>query len=238
MAFNKVFKSQLDIRRERRQYMVAKLLLAGITSINRISQELGVAYASVWKDVQTIRQEWRAEMVSMFDYAKEEQLKRIDKVEEEAWKAWTRSCNIKQKVTETATTSGRLRMKISPPEPTKEGNPYYLTIVRNCCEDRRKLLGLDEPEKIDIRGTIGVANLELQKTIEGNGDYIEYRRQLALSASTGQSVITVLPSNGDQQREVETSQAPYVVGYPSSANGNGKAIITPTKTNRPRPRFD
>ena len=234
-----LLKTPRDIAIEARRLMIAKWMLEGVTSQTELRKRAGVSPPVINRDVKAIRQEWRQDMVEMFDHAKEEQLKRIDKVEEQAWKAWNRSCKLEQKIKRVKTATGKVRLLLDgEPEPTESGEPKFLVIVRNCCEDRRKLLGLDEPEKIDIRGTIGVANLELQKTIEGNGDYIEYRRQLALSASTGQSVITVLPSNGDQQREVETSQAPYVVGYPSSANGNGKAIATPTKTNRPRPRFD
>jgi hypothetical protein len=179
-------------------------------------------------DLKAVRQQWRQDMVQMFDHAKEEQLKRIDRIEEEAWRAWDRSCR-------TFRTKPRLRLDSNEVEVvnTQAGDPRFLDLARKCCEDRRKLLGLDEPEKIDIKGQVVVASVQLQQAIETNGEYIEYRRQLAF----GRSPVARLPSPNDEQWPVAGSTALEPVGYPVGANGNGQSTVARTAVARPRNRL-
>ena len=204
------------LAQQARRRKVALLVLKGITSQAALAKAVGCTELTVSRDLKQIRQDWRRDMVEMFDHAKEEQLKRIDKVEAEAWAAWERSKRV----------VGLTKKRV--------GDSRMLDLARKCCEDRRKLLGLDEPDKLEVHGELVVASIALQKMIEENGEFIEYQRQRAFESP----FIAGLLGDESEQREVEARQTFDAVGYSPGANGNGKTTITVPKVSRPRNRLD
>jgi hypothetical protein len=96
-----------------------------------------------------------------------------------------------------------------------------LDIVGKCVERRCKLLGLDEPEKIDVKATVLAASIQLQETIQTNGEYIEWRRRAALGP--GCYAVPGIVCDASEQRQLEDGITLDVVGHVVGANGNGKA---------------
>jgi hypothetical protein len=216
---------KIDLRIEARRRAIAALIISGVTSQYQIADKLGIARPTCASDIKAVREQWRADMVAMFEHAKEEQLKRIDSIEAKARDAYEQSRVPKI----------RQRLNGDPVVTyTRPGDCKFLDLARKCCEDRRKLMGLDEPEQINIRGEVTVAAVQLQRTIESSGEYIEYRRQLAFRQPA------IAGPNGDkyEQRQMEASQTFDVAGYPLGKNGNGESSAARTSGDRPRNRID
>ncbi len=140
-----VRKSKCLAIRQRRQ-QVADLYLKGLTQA-AISTEVGVGQPTVCSDLKHIQAEWRDSMVRDFDLAREIELQKIDRVEREAWAAWERS----QKPDQSAQTyddpnNRRTRRTVR----NRNGDPRYLEIVLRCSRERRELLGLDAPQRMEI----------------------------------------------------------------------------------------
>src|SRR5690349_19797662 len=79
---------QLAILERRRR--VADLYTQGWTQMEIAAKE-GCSQTTISADLIQIRREWRASMVRDFDDARAAELKKIDRVEREAWRAWERS---------------------------------------------------------------------------------------------------------------------------------------------------
>ncbi len=73
-----------------RRKNVADLYIQGWTQ-TEIAQHLGYTQGTMCADLQWIRKEWRESMVRDFDLAREIELKKLDRIEREAWAAWERS---------------------------------------------------------------------------------------------------------------------------------------------------
>ena len=74
---------------ERRQ-KVADLYLQGWTQA-RIGEHFGLNQKTISNDLTRIRQEWRESAIRDFDEAREIELRKLDRIEREAWAAWERS---------------------------------------------------------------------------------------------------------------------------------------------------
>ena len=142
------------LRMESRRTHIAELIAEGVINQTRIAKTLGarwgikVSRRTVQKDMVQIREEWRKIRVQDADVYLGRELSKIDRVEQEAWKAWhdsrKRHETDKQKdVKHSMQGDGVETEKI-----TKDstGDPRYLDIVQSCIDKRCKLLGLQIPE--------------------------------------------------------------------------------------------
>jgi hypothetical protein len=140
-----------ELRIESRRLKVAELYLHGTRSFSQLAREVGVDKAQISRDFKHIRKLWRQTYVEDWNAAKDEELARIADIEQKAWLAWERSC----KDVETTEVIGTRQGGKSIPEKIKKitkgqaGESRYLAIILKCVEQRRLLLGLDAPKKID-----------------------------------------------------------------------------------------
>ncbi|MFA5262198.1 MAG: hypothetical protein WC378_00120 [Opitutaceae bacterium] len=221
-----------QLRKESRRLKVAEYMMRGISNQSELASLVGWSVPTICKDMKAIRQQWRVDMVAAFEYAKEEQIKKLEAVERQAWRGWTRSQRPSTKIVRRMSKDG---VEVSETTEGREGNPRFLEIVEKCIESRRKLMGLDEPERIDLRGSFTVAAASLQRVIEDNGEYIEFKRQQLLSRG---STFPSISSDVDQQGEVVAGKTFDLAGYPAGANGNGKAAARKPAVSRIRYRLD
>lgn len=143
MSLSRTRKIQLVQRREK----IAELYLQGNTQV-QIAEALGIQQSTVSNDLKRVQEHWRESAVRDFDLARETELKRIDRVEREAWGAWERS----QKPAQTAVTSDDPHQRRSKRVlKNQHGDPRYLDIVHKCIASRRALLGLDAPTRTEIK---------------------------------------------------------------------------------------
>jgi hypothetical protein len=127
---------QLSIVQRRQK--VADLYIQGWTQME-IAAHLDVGQTTVSHDLIELRTEWRKSAVRDFDEARERELRKLDRIEKEAWAAWERS----QKPAQSAhindeTNQRRTKRHVK----NQYGDPRFLEVVNRCIAARCALLGL------------------------------------------------------------------------------------------------
>ncbi len=132
---------------------------------------------TVKRDIDTLLEEWRATRIEDLDLALQLELERIDQIIREAWLAWEKSkesykrmkasqegvpgqndSDGEQKPEGIVTT----KMKQSSEDVTCYGDPRYLEVIHKQLIERRKLLGLYSPEKLDLSGDMSFYAMLMQ----------------------------------------------------------------------------
>jgi hypothetical protein len=150
---------------------ISNMYLRGF-SLMTIANEMGVSRENVAYEMGKIRKEWRASAVFDFALARQQELARIDLIEQEAWRAWE---NSKAPIEATSTRQRRrdLKFPMAVPRPGEEAelpvdsvseankrstmrdpNAGFLDRIAWCVEMRCKILGLVAPQELRHTGTI------------------------------------------------------------------------------------
>lgn len=107
-----------------------------------------LSHKTIGRDIHEILARWRAEMLRGIDELKAAELARLNRMEREAWDAWERSCQIKERTLseqKQGTAAGQ-RAQLTREQQT--GDPRYLQIVQWCITKRCAILGLDAPTQV------------------------------------------------------------------------------------------
>ena len=129
--------------------------------------------SQVAQDLVNIRKEWHKEMTKDISEFVEAELKGLQRQEDELWLAWERSKkNAVTKTTETLpekreTVAGieikrKLKGKTVIKSEGQNGQAAYMDLIFKCREQRRSLLGLDQPKRTEITGADGGAIIVAQ----------------------------------------------------------------------------
>lgn len=126
-------------------------------------KEMGytITFQMVYYDLQRALVEWKRERFENIDEYITQELKKLDKMEVEAWNAWEESKTGKRR--EKNRTSAKPRKVLTEEEKTADwygydetatetsaGNPRFLDLLLNVQQRRAKLLGYDAPVKMDL----------------------------------------------------------------------------------------
>lgn len=120
-----------------------------------IAAALGIDQSTVSRDLKAVQAEWLTRSVAQVDARKAEELARLDALEREYRAAWEAS---QQPITRS--TQHVIRDAAGKPTPNRatttsvsarDGNPAYLAGVLACIDRRCKLLGIDAPQRVDVR---------------------------------------------------------------------------------------
>ena len=129
------------------------------------------------KDIDSLLEEWRETRIEDLDLALQLELERIDNLVKEAWEAWERSKESYKKVKGTQEgipgtpdgegdgQSGEIittKMKQTQEDVVSYGDPRYLEVINRLLMERRKLLGLYSPEKMDVSGDMSFYAMLMQ----------------------------------------------------------------------------
>ena len=129
------------------------------------------------KDIDSLLEEWRETRIEDLDLALQLELERIDNLVKEAWEAWERSKESYKKVKGTqegipGTPDGEgdgqageiitTKMKQTSEDVVSYGDPRYLEVINRLLMERRKLLGLYSPEKMDVSGDMSFYAMLMQ----------------------------------------------------------------------------
>jgi hypothetical protein len=142
MPVSRTRKITINKRREK----VADLYCQGRSQIE-IAEIVGVKQPTISIDLKKIQAQWRESAVRDFDLEREIVIQKIDRVEREAWDAWERSQKPVQSVRTSDEPNNRRTHRTVR---NRNGDPRYLEIVLRCIRDRREVLGLDAPKKMEI----------------------------------------------------------------------------------------
>lgn len=127
-----------------RRKKVGELYLLGWKQ-NEIAIELNIRQSTVSLDLKQIRKAWRESAIRDFDELRALELARIDKVFREAWAGYVRS----QQPHQSATTDGQAgTQKAKRTVRNQYGDPRFLSVILDCSQARREILGLDAPLKV------------------------------------------------------------------------------------------
>lgn len=152
--------------RESRLELVAALHKKGYTyrmireEVLRVTGAKTYSVSTVKSDIEYLLNEWRTNRIQDTGYLVQLELERIDDAIRELWDAWEKSKadrdvkSSKKKGALPGTYGGKVQIK-EIEEAVKQtyglGDPRYITEIRAQLAERRKLLGLYEPEKQDVR---------------------------------------------------------------------------------------
>jgi len=129
------------------------------------------------KDIDSLLEEWRETRIEDLDLALQLELERIDALVKEAWEAWEHSKESYKKVKGTQEgvpgtpdgdgegQSGEIittKMKQTSEDVVSYGDPRYLEVINRLLMERRKLLGLYSPEKMDVSGDMSFYAMLMQ----------------------------------------------------------------------------
>lgn len=155
----------LDIAQRRER--VAEWYLQGYNGV-AIAEKLGVSANTVYNDLKRLGEAVREKATINMELARDHELAKLDRVEQEAWEAWRRSARPQRSTTTTKPKNGKVVMA-SVTDRDNPGEPRFLEIIQKCIEARRKLLGLDAPERneTNIRVEVEEARSTLIDKIEG-----------------------------------------------------------------------
>lgn len=116
-----------------------------------------LSHQTIANDVNDLLNRWRKAMVEKIDELQAAELLRINGVEREAWEAWERSKDKREKTlaeTKTGKGSGKdQRTQIT--SETLIGDPRFLEKVQWCINKRCEILGLDAPRRLQHTGAAG-----------------------------------------------------------------------------------
>lgn len=140
-----------------RRKQVADAYLRGRTQAE-IAVELGVNQATVSRDLQALREEWKRSALIDIDEAKARELAKIDAMEIEAWQAWERSqLDAEVELTKMQGTDPEKPGKLEKQRRIEGqvGDPRFLQIVQWCINKRCEILGINAPVRQEITGRDG-----------------------------------------------------------------------------------
>jgi hypothetical protein len=132
--------STSEAERDARRRTVADLLLDG-RSQAEIARTLDWSTATISRDVDAVREEWRERRVADLGAHVEAQLARLRRIEREAWGAWADSRAPKRRERTKTTEEGVERVAWIEEQ---NGDPRFLRIALKAAEERRELMRLHE----------------------------------------------------------------------------------------------
>lgn len=143
-----------------RRHQVSELYLQGWSQTS-IASHLHVTQSTVSGDIRAIQNQWRISGIRNFDLIREIELRKLDRLEREAWAAWERSQKPSQSAVVTGDGSGpQTRKSVR----NQVGDPRFLDQVSRCIAQRRTLLGLDAPLQVADVTTLLTESYEQRQT--------------------------------------------------------------------------
>ena len=141
------------------------LYLAGKTyqemaSYITTNRPYSLSRSAIVNDIQMLHQRWIETQLLNVDEAKARELSRIDKLETAYWDGWDRSLKTQEtfeaeKVEDTqpgakGTTQKFIKERSHKKEVTMVGDSRFLDGIGRCIEQRCRILGIHEPQKIEV----------------------------------------------------------------------------------------
>ena len=178
-------------------FYVSDLIAKGNNSkeiIDAVRYQFGLTWSMQKLNIvkQMIHKIWRADMVHNLDEQKARELAMIDVQIKEAWTAFEKSKHPKRKKTRKEKSRGMLEAgtdyELEEDEENEEelaGDPKYLTIISDLGKERRKLLGLYEPEKTESSG----GGMNIQFNVVGDSATAKSADLLSMFMNMGAGMI-------------------------------------------------
>ena len=130
-----------------------------------IAKALGMTRRTVVEEITRMRRDWTDSAPRNYHLGMIQELQRIDLVESYAFDGWERSLTRKTVETKQAvrTANGQVDRATVRAE-TGNGDPAFLARLSWCIEQRCRILGLEKPVEVEIRGSF----VEIAMALEAN----------------------------------------------------------------------
>ncbi len=138
--------------KERRQ-RVSEMYLKG-KSQQQIADLLKVSQATINGDLQQLRDEWKEQSISNYDARLQEELRKLDVLEQEAWAGYQCSKGATTIKRERQGATALRSYQDTTVKKTPAGDVRFLEVVANIRSQRAKLLGLVKNSDLNISNTI------------------------------------------------------------------------------------
>ncbi len=157
-----------------RMLIVADLYKRG-WSISKIAAEVrsrmntSCSTRTIWRDIQSLLEEWRSTRIDDVDQRLQLELERIDDAIRELWEQWEKSkTNYIKTARKQKGTSSHLTYQAEQTEMEviRLGDPSYIAEIRQQLAERRKLLGLYAATKTEVTGKNGAPLIPAEKMTE------------------------------------------------------------------------
>ena len=155
-------RTTFQIERDRRD--VADLYLQGWTQAriaehldNRNDREYDFTRSMVGYDLRALQKAWQKSALIDVDKVKAQELAKVDKLERTYWDAWERSQEDAETIRQEGSSKDTVKGELPPIQKLiifrkgQTGDPRFLQGVQWCIERRCKILGIDAPERHDLR---------------------------------------------------------------------------------------
>jgi predicted transcriptional regulator len=130
-----------------RRMLVAEMYKAGKTQ-TEIAESLGVNQSNISRDIRHLVKGWWQSGLYDIHLARKIELDKLNALEEEYWKGWVRSCKDAEILI--VKESSKVGVESTTKTIVRIGDPRFLEGIQRCVEQRIKLLGLNEPENINL----------------------------------------------------------------------------------------
>ena len=136
------------------QMRVSRLYLHGY-AVDEIASLTGLGERMVQSEITALRKGWTQRAQLDVQTATFRELDRIDALERTAHEGWMRSLGQVNVETKQATSAsgGNVNRATVRNAGNRDGNPVFLARMAWCVEQRCKLLGLEKPVAVEVRGT-------------------------------------------------------------------------------------
>jgi transposase len=155
-----------------RRAIVAKLFLQGMWQSD-IAKHVNVTQQQVSSDIQFLRKQWRTTAIDDYKAKQDEELAKINLLEQEYYEAWNKSKtqfkarSIKGRELE-GSEGQSAKQIIEKQERTEDrvGDPRYLQGIQWCIEQRCKILGIPNkaPDQ-EIKHSLDLSNLSAEELL-------------------------------------------------------------------------
>lgn len=135
------------------------------TALNERNKAAGldytITYAQVYSDMKAVLIKWKKEQFVTIDKYISIEVQKLDRIENEAWKAWEKSTNpITRTKIKNSKKPNKMDAEMNEPDyygyeeksvEETSGDPRFLDILLNAQQRRAKLLGLDSPSQVHVK---------------------------------------------------------------------------------------
>ena len=156
-------RSRAQLARDRK--LIASLYLQGFLQ-HDIAEAVGLSQTTVCRDLQTLHRQWLADAAEDYKAIIAKQLAKIDEMERQYYIGWIRStCEVVKNLTWDKR-AGEWVLEVTEFPDVREGNPRFLDGVRECINQRMKLIDKLSPEDVGPDMIIKViGGIDLDKDI-------------------------------------------------------------------------
>lgn len=155
-----------NVERQQRRRQVEGRYLEG-APIAEIAAELGVEAKVVSNDLRWLRAAWLRERETEGALRLEIELRKIDRLEREAWTAWLRS---QKDFDSTKVSRDGAKEKAEKTVRRQTGDPRFLAVVKDCIDRRCRLLGMLATSK---KKTVGEKPLPAVEVVVDSAEELE-----------------------------------------------------------------